>query len=85
VRLGVAYLPVFWILQGAGLSAAIARLAGPSRQESAVPFGVTALIVVLTVWDAVHVGMPRAVVLDGPRSASGALIQDETLEIRRAR
>jgi hypothetical protein len=84
VRLGVAYLPAFWVLQGAGASAAISRVAGSRRRGYAVVVAaVVTLVVTLTLWDGAHTRSSRALVLDGARTASGALIQDETLEVRR--
>lgn len=85
VRLAVAYLPVFWVLQGT----AAARLASgmaPSRRwrrrgpAIALLVGLAALVVAAS-----SRSTPREVTIDGPRGASGQILQDETVEIVRVR
>jgi hypothetical protein len=85
VRLGVAYFPVVWIFEGAAVAAIVARF-GRRRvvsKESIVM--ALAALAVLTAIDAVRSGTTRAVVLTGPRTAGGVIIQDETIEMRRTR
>lgn len=86
VRLGVAYLPVFWIAQGVALTAVATRIvpvSSPLRRHAAA-LVLTAGLCLLVV-EAAGASRARAVVLDGPRTPDGALIGDETLQVRRVR
>jgi len=86
VRLGVAYLPVFWIAQGVALTAVAARVvpvSSPLRRHA--PALVLTAGLCLLVVEAAGASRARAVVLDGPRTPDGALIEDETLQVRRVR
>ena len=82
VRLGVAYLPAIWIFQGAALGAAVrgvARRQGDRRLAAAAG----AIGLLLLACDGAHVRTPRPLALDGKRTPTGALNQDEAVEIRR--
>jgi len=82
VRLGAAYLPAIWILEGAGIASSAAWLWKGTTATARTAAWVMAIIALLTAWEQMNVGK-RAVALDGPRTESGALIQDETVEIRK--
>lgn len=83
VRLGVAYLPVVWILQGAGVALAAHRLTGLRAEHRRVIAAALGAIVALTAIEGIRSRSDRAVVLDGLRTPSGALVEDETLTVRR--
>jgi hypothetical protein len=85
VRLGVAYLPAIWILEGAGVAALAAWMRKGHAANARTALWAMAAVVVLCVWDGLHVGDARVVSLDGERTSTGALIQDETLEVIRFR
>jgi hypothetical protein len=85
VRLGVSYLPAIWVLQGAAAAYGVKRLWSwrpPVRTLVGVTVGA---IVLLLGYEAARIGVPREVVLDGPRAPGGALMQDETLLVHRVR
>ena len=82
VRLGVAYLPVLWILEGAAIARIgrrVARRRAVSNENIVVAMAVLASLVAV---DALRARSERTVVLNGVRTPGGALVQDETLEIR---
>ena len=83
VRLGAAYLPVLWILEGAAIAAGLQRFATrrPATPRT-VAIAMTILIVLLGA-DALRSGSPRELRLDGARMPDGALVQDETLTVHR--
>lgn len=85
VRLAVAYLPIFWILQGAAVSALLARVVPSDTWRRRAPALVLAAGAVLLLVEGVGARHARLVTLDGPRDASGAVVQDETLSVERAR
>jgi hypothetical protein len=83
VRLGAAYLPVVWILEGTAIAAGLRRFV-TKRPVTARTVGIVmaALLLLLGV-EAARSGMPRALALDGARTPAGSLVQDETLTVRR--
>lgn len=85
VRLGVAYLPIFWVFQGAALSVLASSVNVSDTWRRRVPALVLLAAIVLLVAEAAGTRRPRLVTLDGLRDSDGAIVQDETLEIRRAR
>lgn len=85
VRLGVAYLPIFWVLQGTALGALASRMKASDAWHRRVPALVLLTAALLLVVEAVGTRRPRLVMVDGPRDADGAIVQDETLEVRRVR
>jgi hypothetical protein len=85
VRLGVAYLPALWIVEGAAVAAITGKLAsrrGVSAKQLAVAAAALALLVAA---EAVRSRDTRSVVLVGVTMPNGAVVQDETLDIRRER
>ena len=82
VRLGVAYLPVVWVLQGAGLGWLLSAITGrrAGRQTVVLALSVMALLVA---YDRSTRDAPRPIVVNGPRLPNGALMQDETVDISR--
>ncbi len=84
VRLGVAYLPAVWVLQGAAAAALGHRLTGARAADRRVVGAVLAALALLTAVEGIRSRTPRAVTLDGARAPSGLLMQDETLNVFRA-
>jgi hypothetical protein len=83
VRLGVAYMPVLWIFEGAAIASAARRL-WPRRHVSSETIVVAmGAIALLAATDAIRANTARSVVLNGVRMPSGALVQDETLDVHR--
>jgi len=80
VRLGVAYLPPIWILEGAGIAVLLRRLGLSVRPRTAILATVIALAVALT-YERAHLDAARPLVRDGTRTAAGALVEDETMRI----
>jgi hypothetical protein len=83
VRLGAAYLPVIWILEGTAIAVGLRRLTGRPVTTRTVSVALAALVVFLGI-EAARSGTPRPLTLDGARTPAGTLIQDETLTVRRA-
>jgi hypothetical protein len=83
VRLGIAYLPPVWILEGAGIAALAAWISKAHVANVRTAWSVLAAIAVLCVWQGIAVTDRRAVTLEGDRTPDGVLIQDETLDIIR--
>jgi len=79
VRLGVAYLPAVWVLQGACLGAIFAHGRAPRRRSIVIALGAVAVLVAI---ELIRTSASRSVSLEGPRTDTGVLIQDETIEIR---
>jgi hypothetical protein len=85
VRLGTAYMPAVWILQGAAIADIIQRF-GPRRPLTRKTVGAAfAALVILVGCDAFRSRTTRSVTLEGVRTSSGIVMQDETLDLRRAR
>jgi hypothetical protein len=83
VRLGTAYLPIVWILEGVAVAAGLRRFV-TKRPVTARTVGmVMAALLVLLGIDAARSGTPRGVALDGARTPAGTLVQDETLTVHR--
>ncbi|HVC19211.1 MAG TPA: hypothetical protein VNE16_03970 [Vicinamibacterales bacterium] len=84
VRLGVAYLPVFWVLEGTALAALAGRVVAAPRIRRQAPAVVLAIGLAALALQAVAGSSPRPLILTGPRQPDGRLIQDETIRIRQA-
>jgi hypothetical protein len=84
VRLGVAYIPAFWILQGAAVAAAAARFDLVQRVPPAkiISAAVVTMAVLLS-YELVRLDSPRTLLVDGPRDRAGRVVQDETVYLRR--
>mgnify|MGYP006919630251 CR=1 FL=1 len=83
VRLGVAYLPIVWVLQGTALAALSNRVIGIPWCDRRVIGSVLAALALLTLLDGARARTPRSVALDGARTTTGMLIEDETLNVVR--
>lgn len=85
VRLGVVYLPVFWIFQ----ATALARLADgapwPASVRRRAPVLALAVGLALLASEARGLRLSRAVALDGSIRADGTIAQDDTVIVRRVR
>ncbi len=82
VRLGVAYLPVFWVLEGTALAALAGRLVTSDRLRRRAPALVLAAGLLGLAAQAATAGGSRGLALDGPRRPDGSIVQDETIRIR---
>jgi hypothetical protein len=82
VRLGMAYLPVLWILEAVAIAAILRRVASRRAVSNEIIVVAMAVLASLVAVDAIRAGSTRSVVLTGVRTPGGALVQDETLEIR---
>jgi hypothetical protein len=85
VRLGVAYLPVLWILQALAVARVFAAIplgpAGRRRME----FAAAALVVVLVFVEWSAVSQRRVLLLDGFVDEDERLVEDQKVEISRVR
>lgn len=85
VRLGVAYLPVLWILQAFALTRVLAAIPlGPVGRRR-MEFAAAGLVVLLLVLEWSAAGRPRALMIDGLVDESGRLVEDQQIEIERVR
>jgi hypothetical protein len=84
-RLGVVYLPPVWVAEGVGI-AAIGRRVGRNvlSARSAVAVVLATMALVLSLEFARRDDL-RTVTLDGPRTATGVLVDDETVRVERVR
>ena len=85
VRLGVAYLPVLWILQALAVTRVLHRIPVGPRWHSRAEFAAVGLVVVLLFAEWSAVSRPRAVTIDGFVDDEGRLIEDQRMEIVRVR
>lgn len=86
VRLAAAYLPAFWILQGAAMAVWVERWRGRLPVDGRrVVLGGFAVALVLLALELRAAGHPQRPILEGPRDANGRLMQDETIEITGSR
>jgi hypothetical protein len=85
VRLGVAYLPVIWILEGTALAALAGWLVRAPRIRQLAPVLVLMIGLVALLLQTLAATTPHAVSIDGPRDPGGAIIQDETVRVTRVR
>lgn len=82
-RLGVAYLPALWILEGAALAALIGRMAKRRVVSNETIVVAMALLAALVGIEGMRARSTHTVVLEGVRTPGGVLVQDETVEIHR--
>jgi len=83
VRLGVAYMPAVWIAQGAALGAVLDRLSSTRGASRSIVGAGIAAIVLICVVEGVGARTRRLLTMEGARTPGGALVQDETLRVRR--
>jgi hypothetical protein len=83
VRLGVAYLPIVWIAQGAAIAAIASRAVREWRWQRVIA-GVLGAMAILVIADGVRARVPRRAVLEGAVAPDGSLMQDETLRVHPA-
>jgi len=83
VRLGVAYLPVAYVLIGAGAAWVAQRATGRFATRRTMAAALLTMALVL-VYERTARDADRRLLVDGPRLADGTLNQDETVEIRRS-
>jgi hypothetical protein len=83
VRLGVAYLPVLWILQALAVSRVLATFPlGPGGRRR-MEFAAAGVIVLLLLTERSAAGRPRVLMIDGLVDESGRLVEDQKVEISR--
>lgn len=82
VRLGLAYMPVVWVVQGAGLARLLGRVTPPSL-ASRGPAAALAASLALLAGEATRVTTARGATIDGPLGVDGAVVEDETVRVRR--
>jgi hypothetical protein len=85
VRLGVAYLPVLWILQALAVTRVLAVIPLGPRARRRMEFAVAGLVVVLLLTERYAAGRPRALMIDGLVDESERLVEDQKIEIVRVR
>ena len=85
VRLGVAYLPVVWILQAMAIDRLLQRVPVSDSVQRRAMAAAAALGVMLMLNEARVSGDPRVLMLDGMVDESGDLVEDQALQIDRVR
>lgn len=85
VRLGVAYLPVVWILQAMAIDRLVRRIPASEAMPRRAMAAAAALGVILMLNEARVSGGTRVLMLDGVVDESGDLVEDQPLEIDRVR
>ena len=81
VRLGVAYLPVVWILQAMAIDRLLQRVPVSGSVQRRAMAAAAAIGVVLMLNEARVSGNPRVLMLDGMVDESGDLVEDQALQI----
>jgi hypothetical protein len=86
VRLGVAYLPVFWILQALAVTRVLGLVSWrPIPSPRRVEWAVAALVAVLLVSERSAADRSRVLMVDGLADESGRLVEDQPMDIERVR
>jgi hypothetical protein len=85
VRLGVAYLPVLWILQALAIARVLDRLPAGPRWHRRAEFAAAGLVMMLLFAEQSAATRPRAVAIDGFVDDEGRLVEDQRMEIVRVR
>jgi hypothetical protein len=85
VRLGAAYLPVFWMLQAIAIAKIASRLPQPTWMQRRPGFLVFMLGLALLISEGIGARVRHTVVLAGATAPDGSLVQDATVVITRAR
>ena len=83
VRLGVAYLPTIWILQGLAIGAVLRRI--PVRTLARAELAIAGLAAALLFYDYTRVAQARPLMIDGIVDETGRLVEDQPLTIERVR
>lgn len=85
VRLGAAYLPIFWILQAIAIAAIASRLPVPHVARTRTSLLLLAFSICLLTVEAIGATARRTVVLEGSTAPDGSLVQDATVIVKRSR
>jgi hypothetical protein len=85
VRLGVAYVPVVWILQAMAIDRFLQRVPASDRVQRRAMAAAAAFGVLLMLNEARVSGDTRVLMLDGMVDESGDLVEDQALQIDRVR
>ncbi len=85
VRLGVAYLPVVWVLQAMAIARMAARLTPTMAAERRVFAVAAAVCGLLLLHDASVAGNRRVLLMDGVVDDTGTLVDDQMVRIERIR
>lgn len=85
VRLGVAYLPVVWILQAMAIGQLLQRVPVSEAVQRRAMAAAAALGVILMLHEAAVSGDRRVLMMDGVVDESGDLVEDQALQIDRVR
>jgi hypothetical protein len=85
VRLGVAYLPVLWILQALAVTRLLAALPVSSRWPRRAEFVAVASGVVLLFSEYSAARQQRVLFIDGLVDENGRLVEDQKVELMRVR
>ncbi len=85
VRLGVAYLPMLWILQALAIARLLHAFPIRSQWRRRAEFVAFGLIVLLLAVDRVNVSQPRALSIDGLVDEDGRLVEDQAVGIERTK
>lgn len=85
VRLGVAYLPVLWVLQALAVSRMLRAIPASPRWQSLAERTALALLVVLLLTDQSAVNRTRVLMIDGFEDDRGRLVEDQPMVLERVR
>jgi hypothetical protein len=85
VRLGVAYLPVIWILQALAFTRLLGAIPFDARWRRRAELSALGIAIVLLVADRSLASRPRVLQIDGLVDEDGRLVEDQRMEIVRVR
>ena len=85
VRLGVAYLPVIWVLQALAVARLLRAIPVGPRWQPRAERAALALVVVLLIAEQSAVKRSRVLLIDGFEDDRGQLVEDQPMVIERVR
>ena len=85
VRLGVAYLPVLWIVQALAVRRILGAIPIGPRWHSRAEFAAVGLAAALLVAERSAASRPRVLMIDGLVDEEGRIVEDQKIEIVRVR
>lgn len=85
VRLGVAYLPVIWILQALAVIRILSAIPVERRWHRRAEFAAAGLVAVLLLGERAAASRPRVLMIDGLVDDNGRLVEDQQIEIVRVK
>jgi hypothetical protein len=85
VRLGVAYLPVIWILQALAIGYGLGALSAAPVWQRRFEIATLSVMGLLLLSDYSSTSTPRVLMIDGLVDEQGRLVEDQRMELVRVK